>query len=63
MFDEKRSLLAVLWIRIRIHLAVLYPDPYWGCGSGSKRMEIDQNLQINLLPFKKASAPFIGLVF
>jgi hypothetical protein len=21
--------IAVLWIRIRIHLAVLYPDPYW----------------------------------
>ncbi len=32
---------SLLWIRIRIHLAVLDPDPYWECGSGS--MEMDPN--------------------
>jgi len=44
---------AVLWIRIRIgiHLAVLDPVPYWECGSwsGSRRTEIDQNLQLDLV--------------
>jgi hypothetical protein len=43
----------VLWIRIRIDLAVLdpNPDPYWECesGTGSRRMEINQNYQINLV--------------
>jgi hypothetical protein len=39
----------VLWIRIPINLADLDPDPYWVCGSGSRSMEIDQNLQINLI--------------
>ncbi len=46
----------MLWIRIWIHLDphsfdFLYPDPdpYWECGSGSGRMEIDQNLQIKLV--------------
>jgi hypothetical protein len=39
-----------LELRIRIRnseitsLAVLDPDPYWECGSGSRSMEIDQNL-------------------
>jgi hypothetical protein len=38
----------MLWIRTRIYrgihidLAVLDPDLYWECGSGSKSMEIDQ---------------------
>ncbi len=36
-------------IRIRIDLAVLDPDPYWECRSGSRSMEIDQNKQINLV--------------
>ncbi len=35
---------AVLWIRIRINLAVLDPDPYWECGSGYKSMKIDQQI-------------------
>jgi hypothetical protein len=26
---------------MRVHLAVLDPDPYWECGSGSRGMEID----------------------
>jgi hypothetical protein len=39
----------VLWIRIRIHLAVLDPDSYWECGSGSRSMKYDQNLLINLV--------------
>ncbi len=33
----------------RIDLAVLDPDLYWECGSGSKSMEIDPNKQINLV--------------
>ncbi len=35
---------------IRIHLAILNPDPYWewGSGSGSRSMKIGQNFQINL---------------
>ena len=38
-------------IRVRIDLALLDPDPdpYWECGSGSRRKEIDQNQQINLI--------------
>jgi hypothetical protein len=32
----------------RIHMAV-GPDSYWENVSGSKSMEIDQNLQINLV--------------
>jgi hypothetical protein len=49
IFDE--TSLSVLWIRIRINLALLVPDPYWECGSRSRnrKMEIDQNLQINLV--------------
>ncbi len=39
----------VLLIRIRIHLAVLDQDPYCECGSGSRSMEIDRNLQIDLV--------------
>jgi hypothetical protein len=36
---------------VRIHLAILDPDPYWECGSGSgtRSMEIGQYLQINLV--------------
>ncbi len=34
---------------IRILLTVLDPDLYWECGSRSRSMEIDQNLQINLV--------------
>ncbi len=41
--------IAELWIRIRIGSAVLDPNPYWECGSGSRSMEIDQNLQVNLV--------------
>ncbi len=36
----------VLWILIRIDLAVPDPDPYWECGSGSRSMEF---YQINLV--------------
>jgi hypothetical protein len=56
---------SVLWIRIRIDLAVLNPDPYWECGSGFKSMEIDQNEQINLIfmPFIKAYCTFVGMFF
>jgi hypothetical protein len=32
-----------------IHMDVLGPDPYWEYVSGSRSMEIDQNLQINLV--------------
>ncbi len=35
--------------RIGIELALLDPDQYWECGSGSRNKEIDQNLQINLI--------------
>ncbi len=41
----------MVWIRIRIYLAVLDLDPYWECKSGSRSMEIDQNLQINTVSF------------
>jgi hypothetical protein len=34
----------VLWIRIRIDLALLDPDPYEEYGSGSRRQDIDRNL-------------------
>jgi hypothetical protein len=48
---------AVLWIHIliRINLAVLDPDPdrYWECGSGSRSMEIGQNLQNLVLCLSK----------
>ncbi len=39
----------VLWIRI--HLAVVDPDPYWECGcwSGSRSIEIDQTSLISLV--------------
>jgi hypothetical protein len=45
--DAKQSpaLEAVLWIRIRIHLTVQDPDSYWECGSGSRGIEADQNVQ------------------
>jgi hypothetical protein len=35
----------VLWIRIRVDLAVLDPDPYWerGFGSRSRSIEIDHS--------------------
>jgi hypothetical protein len=39
--------------RIPIDYAVLNPDPYWECGSESRRMETDQN-KPNSQPFKKA---------
>jgi hypothetical protein len=42
--DQSPALEAVLWIRIRIHLTVQDPDSYWECGSGSRGIEIDQNL-------------------
>jgi hypothetical protein len=32
---------SVLSIRIHVFMAVLDPDPYWECGSGSSSMEID----------------------
>jgi len=41
----------MLWIRIRIDLAVLDPDPYWECGSGSRSMDIDKDLPIHLVSF------------
>jgi hypothetical protein len=31
------------WVRIRIHLAVMDPDPLWECGSGYRSMEIDRS--------------------
>ncbi len=40
--------IAVLWIRIRINLALLYPYSYWECGSRSRSNDIDHNKQINL---------------
>jgi hypothetical protein len=50
---RSRNLLSLLWIRIRIHLTVLdQEDPYWKYGSGSRSMETDQNLQINLVFFR-----------
>jgi hypothetical protein len=60
-FATTGSLNPVLWIRIQ--LAVLDPDPYWECISGSRSMEIDQNLQINLVnPCQpSASGPFPNL--
>jgi hypothetical protein len=39
----------LLWSRIRIHLAVLDPDPCWECGSGSRSMEILTKIT-NMLP-------------
>ncbi len=56
---------SVLWIQIRIHLDVLDPDPYWECGSGSgsRSMEIDQNLLIDLVSaFQKGFFTFVGTV-
>ncbi len=38
---------------IRIHLAVLDPDPDWECGSGCRSMEIDPGF----LPFSMAFVP------
>jgi hypothetical protein len=54
----KRRFIPVLWIWIRIDLPVLdpEPDPYWECGSRSRKMEIEQNVQIpnpSFLAFKK----------
>jgi hypothetical protein len=48
------------WILIHIDLAVLDPDPYWECGSGSKSMEIESQKLTNksgFLPFKYAFLP------
>ncbi len=44
-------------------LAVL--DPYWECESGSRNMEIVQNLLVNLvfLPFKKGFCIFVGMFY
>jgi hypothetical protein len=41
---------------VRIHWAVLDPDPYWECGSGSRSMEILKKLTktLSFLPSKKA---------
>ncbi len=41
----------VLWIRIRIGMALLDPGQYCECesGSGSRSMEIDQNYQVNFV--------------
>jgi hypothetical protein len=48
---------------IRIHLTVMDPDPYWECGSGSRSMKIDQNLQFNLVPAsKKGFCTFVGML-
>jgi hypothetical protein len=54
---------ALLWIRIRIHVAVLDPDPelYWECGSrGPRSMKIDKNLQISLF---SCFCTFVGTFF
>ena len=50
----------LLWIRFRIDLAVLDPDPCWVCGSRS--IEIDQNLtnKPGFLSFMKACVPSFG---
>jgi hypothetical protein len=42
---------SVLWIRICIDFAVLDPDPDWECGSGSRSMEIDENILINFVSY------------
>jgi hypothetical protein len=39
----------VVWIRIRIDLALLDPDPYWEGRSGSSSKEINQNILENLI--------------
>jgi hypothetical protein len=42
----------VLWIRIG--LAVLDPDPYWECGSGSRIMDLAKMTnESGFLPFKR----------
>jgi hypothetical protein len=44
---------------IRIVLALLDPDPYGECGSGSGSKEIDQNQQINLIPSRSKRLPTV----
>jgi hypothetical protein len=48
----------VLWIRIRIHLAVLDPDPYWESDPDPGTCKLTKILKKpDLLPFKKAVVP------
>jgi hypothetical protein len=47
---------------IRIDLAALDPDPYWECGSGSRSVEIDQNLQISLVFLSLKKTFFLSFV-
>ncbi len=53
----------LLWIRIRIHLAVLDPDPCREFGSRFRSLEIDQKLQILYTWFsacQKCLCTFVG---
>ncbi len=56
----------VFWIRIRDDPHSFFcpgsgPDPYWECGSGSRSMETDINLQVNLVfTFQKSLSTFVG---